>query len=371
MFLLRLAARNVVIRPTRSLLTVLGVAVGVGAVVALVAIAEGFVLSFSALLRARGVDLTVTRRGVADLILSSLPQDFGAELAAVPGVARVSGILVDVGTVDDRPSTPILGMQPGEFVGEHLRVLRGRRPRGDGAAKEVMIGKALAEYLRKDVGSHVDLEADVFDVVGVFDGGNLWEDGGVVLPRASLQKLMDRPGVVTLFQIRVVPGVSPDDVKRRVVGLRGGIQALVEREALDANQGLRLAQTLAWATSLIAMAVGAIGTMNTMMMSVFERTREIGLLRALGWRRRRVTRLILCEALVLAIAGGVAGMGLGVLGVQVVARLPMAEGLVQGDFGPGLFARALALALVLGLGGGVLPALRASRLRPAEALRHE
>jgi putative ABC transport system permease protein len=110
---------------------------------------------------------------------------------------------------------------------------------------------------------------------------------------------------------------------------------------------------------------------NTMLMSVSERTREIGVLLAIGWRRGRVIRLVLIESAALSVLGGLLGVLLGVLGVTVLEHHAMLRGKIDGLFTGGLFASALGLALGLGLLGGLYPAWRASRLVPAAALRHE
>jgi putative ABC transport system permease protein len=106
-------------------------------------------------------------------------------------------------------------------------------------------------------------------------------------------------------------------------------------------------------------------------MSVFERTGEIGVLRALGWRRRRVLALILGEALALGGAGAVLGSALGFAGVRMLARSPTASGFVAGKIPPAALGVGLAMAVVLSLLGGLYPALRGAALDPTEALRHE
>jgi len=111
--------------------------------------------------------------------------------------------------------------------------------------------------------------------------------------------------------------------------------------------------------------------MNTMVMSVVERTREIGVLRALGWRKRRVLALILGESLALSIIGGLGGAILGVAVVKAVGYVPAVASLAPGVLTPGLVLRALAVALALGVVGGLYPAWRAARLVPLEALRYE
>ncbi|MCK4470893.1 MAG: ABC transporter permease, partial [Anaerolineae bacterium] len=123
--------------------------------------------------------------------------------------------------------------------------------------------------------------------------------------------------------------------------------------------------------SFLAVFIGAVGMLNTMLMSVLERTREIGVLRALGWRRGRVLRMILQEGLALGAVGGVCGILLGLGLAWGMSQMPGMGEMVDPRYSPELFARALVVALITGVIGGLYPAWRATRMRPVEALRYE
>ncbi|MBY0395227.1 MAG: FtsX-like permease family protein, partial [Thermoleophilia bacterium] len=106
-------------------------------------------------------------------------------------------------------------------------------------------------------------------------------------------------------------------------------------------------------------------------MTVFERTREIGILRALGWRRARVLNLVLGEAAILGAAGAVLGTALAFVGVKALAMAPMGSIFIDGNLPPGVLALGLLLGAGLSLAGGLYPAFRAAALEPTEALRHD
>ena len=122
---------------------------------------------------------------------------------------------------------------------------------------------------------------------------------------------------------------------------------------------------------LLAMLVGGIVVANTMIMSIYERTREIGALRALGWSARRILSQILQESLYLCLLAALLGAALGVALLTAIAQLPFASSMIVPVWHIQTFVQAVAVALLLGLLGGLYPAWRASQLQPVEALRYE
>jgi putative ABC transport system permease protein len=125
---------------------------------------------------------------------------------------------------------------------------------------------------------------------------------------------------------------------------------------------------MSWGTSLLAVLVGVLGVMNTMLMTVFERTHEICVLLAIGWKRGRIVRMVLWESALLGFLGGVGGVLIGVVGVKLMQTTPAIRGLLEPDLSPHLLVTSVAIAVVVGVLSGLYPAWRSSRLIPSRAL---
>ena len=164
------------------------------------------------------------------------------------------------------------------------------------------------------------VEGRSFRISGLYHSGDRFEDTGAVLPLATVQALAQRPGEVTTFGIEVQPGRRPQDVAKELERKIPGAAAVAEPgQVVKVDTSSRLVIDAGWIFSVVALIIGGIGVTNTMAMSVFERVREIGILRAVGWTGRRIALLILSEAI---------GIGLVALAVGLAAGYAAAELLV-------------------------------------------
>jgi putative ABC transport system permease protein len=374
--------KNLRHRKFRSALTVLGVAVAVMAVVALVGIARGFETSFAELYEKRSVDLVVVRAGTMERQGSSLPERIGARIQQVEGVRAVCPGLMDMVSFEDRQliGVPVQGWAADSFLFNELRVLQGRLlAQGDRHA--VMLGVVLAKNLSKRVGDPLEIEGQEFGIVGIFESFNVFENGSAVVLLHDLQQLMDRPDQVTGFQVVLKETANRkaavDRVRQEIEALRDDkgrpwrLTALPTQDYVKSTTQIQMSQAVAWVTSAIALVIGAIGVLNTMIMSVYERTREIGILRAVGWRPSRIVRLVLYESLLLSLAGAGLGIAGAIALVSVLSSLPAAGGYIRPGVSWAVVGQGLLTAVAVGLIGGAYPAMRGARLRPTEALRHE
>lgn len=373
MSFLTFVLKNLLRRPTRSSLTVLGIAVGISAVVALSSIARGFQHSWEKSYAARGTDMIVARVTSRDPMPTPFSESIRDELLKLPHVRLACGTLSDLVSIEDAPTILVLGWESAGFIWSHLRLASGRWPAND-AEKAVVVGSVAADILRKSVGSSVHIENDDFKVCGIFDSAAIIENATIVMTLRQMQRVMEDPGKVNLINLKIDPGMSEaqvDALRAAIKARLPGFNAFTGAEVAANNTAVQAAKAMGWATSFLALAVGAVGVTNTMLMSVFERTHEIGILLAIGWKRERVLRLILGESVALSLAGGAVGIALGFLAVKLVQATPWIRGKIEGDISLPMLGLALGIAVVLGVLGGLYPAYCGSRHHPSEALRRE
>ncbi len=375
--------KNVFRRKVRTALTTFGVAVAIAAVVSLLSITSGYERSSKEMYNNRGVDLVVVRAGVANRSTSTLDESAAKLLRALPGVGRVAPALSEKVSFEagSLVSVPVNGWPPDSFAFDSLSVIQGRKLQ-TGDKHSVILGKELASRLKKAIGDKVEIESEPFNVVGIYESANMLDNNAAVISLRDLQELMERSGQVSEFQVALAKDVP--NKKAAIVSVRNAIEGMKDDEGtplglvaqetedfINSDNQIRVAHAMAWTTSAIALIVGSIGMLNTMIVSVLERTQEIGILRAIGWRKSRIMRMILAESFSLSFLGCVLGTLLAAVLIRVLLQFPTAKMLVRGDITPEVMLIGLVMSVLVGLVGGAYPALRGASLPPTEALHYE
>lgn len=369
------ALGNLYRRPARTSLTVSAISLGIAGVVALTSIAWGFEASWQQANDARGTDLIVTRvaseNAMPSPFLAAKPQE---TLKGYPHVQDVVGLLSEMLTVSENaPPVFVFGWAYGTYLWEHLRLVDGRWP-GSDTEPSVMIGSLAAELLHKKTDDTMEIEGRQFRVAGTFESSAMVENGAVLMTLTQAQQITDKPGKVNVLNIKLdghVADADIDDIKARVRETMPGFVAITSGELVSRNTVVRISKAMSNATILIAGLVGALVVFNTMLMSVNERTKEIGILLALGWQRRTIMQLVFSESVILTLAGGVVGILLGIASTWGLEHLELMRGKIDAVFSAPFLLAVLGLSVLLGIGGGIFPALKAARLLPSQALRQE
>ena len=383
-------AKNLARRPVRSALTVLGLAVAVGGVIALLGISYNVERSVESSFDRRRIDLVVTQAGKSSGLNSDFREYMVDEARKLPDVAQVAGAIVNLIDVTRESGytdqVMIQGWRPDNFGFEDLDVTAGRKLQ-PGDTRKTILGSTLAANLKKGVGDTVvfgrddpDNPENRYEIVGVFKSFVVFEDGGAIIPLDDARKLTGMR--ITGFSVRLKKA-SPDSteeidrVRKQIEALRDPEDPSVRLAAqspesyVSTVSHLKLIRAVSWLVSAIGLLIGVIGMLNTMVMSVVERTQEIGILRAVGWPRGRVVRMILGESVLLGVAAAVLGTVGAVAGSYLLTLSPKVNGFIHGGIAPVVIAEGLGLTVLIGVLGGAYPAFRAARLLPTEAIRHD
>jgi ABC-type antimicrobial peptide transport system permease subunit len=361
--------RNLWHRKARSLLTMLGIAIGVAAVIALGAMAEGFAEGYASFAGRSGADLLVTQADSYDLSLSTVDEQVGERIAGLSGVKSVSGAIISVVQMEGIPYFIVGGYDPQQVAIQHFKIVEGQPLTHE---RQIILGRQAADNLKKSVGDTVRLYDSPFRIVGIYETGQSFEEGGGVISLADAQAVFKKPRKVTFFQVQLRDPTQVDAVQARIEQLfKKDVSVSKAADIGEEQSAVQSMRAMAWGISLIAVLIGGLGMMNTMIMAVFEQTREIGVLRAVGWRRGQVLRLVLGQSLALSFLGGLLGVGLGLGLVWLINHTPAVSSYAPGVARAPLLIQGMTVALVLGLVGGFYPAWRAANLRPVEALRYD
>jgi putative ABC transport system permease protein len=367
------AWKNLGRRRLRTLLTLGGITMGIAAFVALVGFSRAFEHEWLRMYESSGIDIAVVQ---TNFLNSTLDQSLGAKISSVPEVAQVAPMIFNLMDLTPDVNALAYGWLAHSYELNSLTLLSGHHFR-DGQA-EVLLGELLASSLNKKAGDILPIEGKDFTVAGIFHGGTALEAGAVILPLDQMQAMTSMQGKVTAFHVQLRPAPAGEtqeqyikQISAKIEAVLPGIRAVPAAERAANNQFVSLAHSVAWGTSCIALFIGIIGIANTMAMSVFERTREIGILRALGWKGRHVILLILTEATGLGIAGGLLGIAAGWGALWLLSTLPQTASIVSTSVSPYHFLESFLIAIASGLAAGAYPAWRGARLLPVEALKYE
>ena len=389
----------------RSGLTILGIVIGVGAVIAMVSIGRGAQATITGSIEGIGTNLLFVFRGGSEDVRNPKPltlEDAAAigdsfQAPSVIGVAPVLQGSAKVSFGGESTNTILIGVTP-----EHAQVRNDRLSEGEyineghmlGQSSVVLLGPDVADTLfgRTEglVGETVRIEGQPFRIIGVLEskGGSAFsnEDDRVVIPLTTAQARLIRRSPSNRVDLLLVQAIDAENVTSAADQVAQILRAR-HRTAIGADDFTILTQqdfieTASTITNVltiflggiaaISLLVGGIGIMNIMLVSVTERTREIGLRKALGAHKRDILIQFLTESSVLSLIGGLIGILLGWTIALIVGQIARAN---QADINPQIGLDIVLLATLfstaVGLFFGLYPANRAANLEPVEALRYE
>ena len=400
-----IALRALMVNKMRSALTMLGIIIGVGAVIAMVAVGSGAKRRIAEQIASMGSNLLIVLSGSSTSggirfgsgTVPTLTVDDGKailnEIPAVKYVAPILGGSAQVVFGNQNWSTIINGTTPEELEIREWSLAGGRaftQQDVDGATKVCLLGKTVVDNLFSGVdpiGQIIRIKMVPFTVVGVLASKGQStlgqdQDDTIIIPLTTAQKKlfgMQFPGMVRMIMVQATAPEAMSDVENQINDLLRQRHHIQPRQDNDfsvrnltelmstAEQSAKVMQYLLLAIASISLIVGGIGIMNIMLVSVTERTREIGIRIAVGAKGRDILLQFLIESLVLSLIGGTLGIGFGVAGTLMLSSLTQWPTLfsVEAIFLAFLFSGSV------GVFFGFYPARKASLLNPIEALRYE
>ncbi|MDY7083719.1 MAG: ABC transporter permease [Actinomycetota bacterium] len=392
----RFALRGLSANKLRSALTMLGILIGVAAVILLVAVGNGSARAVSDRIEALGTNtITVLSAGRGGQTSTALTKEMATALAdpvLAPDVKSVSPVVSASATVTyegaDHAVGSFVGTTPGWFTASNTPVGRGAAFTADDEAqgrRVVVIGPTVAEELFPGVDpidQQVTVGGALFTVIGVLDekSSTGFQDANdtAIAPLTAVRQVLTGYGALTSILVEAAGSDRVDAAQSQVAAILnrkmdvGAGSATTPYRLQNASQLLQTQTetadtftTLLGAVAAISLLVGGIGITNIMLVTVTERTREIGIRKALGAPRRTVLTQFLIEATLLSALGGALGVAAALIGSSF--EIAGVEPVIV----PSSVGLALGVSIAIGLFFGGLPAARAARLRPIDALRYE
>jgi len=386
--------RELARRKLRTTLTILGITIGIWALVVfssmankINALVEGGSQYFAGKVLVTDASNIAVGAGIAPMNIE-VADTIGGLDGAAAAAPQIQLIYDPEGGGGFGVSETILGSVAGSDEGHEsfeISAVQGRllTPEDEGS-RVVVFGSDLATKEGVSVGDTIDIRDETFEVVGILEPTLTAPDATALVPLAAAQELM-----AASLPAPVQEAISPDELISQVVAYptegtsESELAAQIEDAVDNVNTltGAEFDEQIGSATAIfnaiiigvavISLVVGGLSVINTMAMSVAERTREIGIKRAIGGTRGRIIRELVIEAGVIGLIGGLFGLALGALVVVLGNEAGRSSGTILFELTPGTAIFAVAFSTILGMVAGVIPAWSAARLDPVQALRYE
>ncbi len=353
-------------------MTILGVSLTVSSFIALIGLSRGLEQAWTRSLEDRDTHILAANKHSVELLTGSLDQSLLARLKAVPDIQSVSGELIDLISLEGGQTVLLAGWPSDSYLWQTLRFKKGRL--SNNLDNSLVLGHRLAEGFSLSVGDELSIRDTRLIITGIFEQGSAMSDSMIILPLSKAQQLLGRMGMVTVFNLRLIHPEDPKavaQVKNRLERLFPNLSFTETTMITRNNRIFQLLRTIAWSTSTIALLMGLFIVLNTLLMTVTERTRDIGILTAVGWSSHRILTMIVLEGLIITAVGSLSGSVLGWGALKWLEKLPQVQGFIEPRISLQLLIEVFGASLLLGILGSIYPAWRATRLNPVEALRYE
>lgn len=383
--------RNIFRRKLRAFLTIFGISIGVFALVVMGALAEKLTLLVDGGMKYYEGKVVVSGdTQFAGLYSTPLKASLLRDIEHVTGVTRasasVSALMDEEIPTVSMGNIPTIQAEDGRAKGYETfvtRIAEGRELRNSDVGM-VVLGSDLVKKLNGSLGGHVEIRGKRYEVIGIMDKTLTAPDNAVIMTMEDAREIVhsDLPDavrdsvnpdtIVSSFAVYLAEGERPEVVARRIERQIDEVDAMTPLDfERQVKQPLAIFTSIIYAVALISLLVGGLSVVNTMTMSVAERTREIGIRKAIGASSGQIMRQFIAESAIIGLIGGLVGLLLGLM----VTSAGNAAGQITGNVlflvTNRLILGTLAFAMGLGTVSGLYPAWHAANLNPVEALRYE
>ncbi len=397
----RIALRNMRMRSLRSWLTIMGIVIGIFLIISLMSLSEGLKNSVMSELQMMGGNLIMVMPGEMSDMFTTFLGGMELEDRDIRAIERVRGVDVvlempwaaeSIRYENDTKTSLIYGIS----YSSGLSVLRedmgwemveGRFPYS--GRREVMVGNLVPKDIFPGIraGDEITIKGKKFIVAGVLRSlGNRQDDSMIAMDIADFREITGKREGTPIAVVRVAEGYDTEMVEE---GIRYALQetrvrargedapsfSVISSDAVSDMVGniMGILQIAVFAFASIAIVVGGIGITNTMYTSVRERTKEIGILKAVGARRKHITSIFLVESGIIGFIGGVGGVVLGIGLAKIVEIYFQIHPIffIEAHISPALILFGLLFSFLVGCLSGFFPARNASKMEPVDALRYE
>ncbi len=378
-----LILKNITHRKLRSGLTVFGIALGIFAVIVMGSMSENFNLTFD-----KSISLTADKIRVmpeGGFLGGGLTESTVREVKRVAGVSDAYGLLqasLDPENLGFGGGNVVIGIPP-EKTQITLKdtKLTGGRYLVTGDGYRAVVGSSVAREFKLKVGDELEIKSKKvqratsithtrnFTVVGIMEYTGSFFDSGVIVPLDRAQKFYELGNGVTMILAVPEPNTDPEDLSKRIeLNVEKVKTFSPEQLRKQIEQALIIFSLVTISAAALAAIIGGLSVTNTMLMSVSERTKEFGLMKALGAETKDILFMTVGEAALMGVIGGIIGI---VGGAALVYYMNSNFAVVLFIITPRLLAIAMSFATLLGIVSGTYPAYRAAKMSPMEALRYE
>lgn len=367
MFLLRALLR----RKLRNFLTLVGISIGISLFISFSSISNNIRGEIQDIIKRYQIDIVVQPKATDTLIAARIPFEDYSKLSKISGITEASPLVVGTVIAPWKRSFLIFGIPNIESFSSKFGMVDGRilKP----GANEIMLGSIAAKELGYKHNNKIYItDSDSFTISGIYFFGNRLFDGAAILDLHDAQRILKRDKAINMVFIKTGKSEDIDSIISFINNNFKGLVALRSETLTSHTHILETIDIFVMYISVISAFSCVIIIMNTLFVSVAERTKEIGILRAIGWSRFMIFKNIIAEGLIISILGWFVGC---IISISILSLLssqnPGVLGMIPGGITVNTAIASLSISVFLGFISSVLPAFLASRLLPADALRYE